>query len=73
MSYCKLLMKTAEFRHMDGVKCKIELSDAELIVTTTSENQESHPTTHVIHSNVKQLVEQLHSIFEILWKKAIPG
>jgi two-component system, OmpR family, sensor histidine kinase VicK len=73
MSYCKLLMKTAELRHMDGVKCKIELSDAELIVTTTSENQESHPTTHVIHSNVKQLVEQQHSIFEILWKKAIPA
>jgi hypothetical protein len=30
-------MKIAELRHMDGVKGKIELSDTELLVTTTLE------------------------------------
>ena len=54
---------------MDGVKGKIELSDTELIVTATLEKE----TLHVIHSNVKQLIEQQQSIFEILWKKAIPA
>ena len=54
---------------MDGVKGKIELSDTELIVTATLEKE----TLHVIHSNVKQLVEQEQSLFEILWKKAIPA
>jgi hypothetical protein len=73
MSYCKQLMKIAEVRHMDGVKCKIELSDSEIILTATPKKEESHLKTQVIHSNVKQLVEQQQSIFEILWKKAIPA
>ncbi|MGC2573079.1 MAG: HAMP domain-containing sensor histidine kinase, partial [Candidatus Nitrosopolaris sp.] len=73
MSYCKTLMKSAELRHLDGVKGKIQLNDTELIVTTTTENEESHQTVQVIYSNVKQLVEQQQSIFEILWKKAIPA
>ena len=72
ISYCKQLMKIAEVRHMDGVRGKIELSDKELVVTTNSE-KESQLTAQVIHSNVKQLVEQHRSIFEILWKKAIPA
>jgi two-component system, OmpR family, sensor histidine kinase VicK len=73
MSYCKMLMKIAELRHLDGVKGKIELSDTEIIITTTPENEELHQTAQVIHSNVKQLVEQQQSLFEILWKKAIPA
>jgi len=66
-------MKIAELRHLDGVKGKIELSDTELIVTTTTDNEESHQTVQVIYSNIKQLVEQQRSIFEILWKKAVPA
>jgi two-component system, OmpR family, sensor histidine kinase VicK len=69
ISSCKQVMNIAELRHMDGVKGKIELSDTELIVTTRIEKE----TLHVIHSNVKQLVEQQQSLFEILWKKAIPA
>ncbi|HYA84874.1 MAG TPA: HAMP domain-containing sensor histidine kinase [Candidatus Bathyarchaeia archaeon] len=69
ISSCKHVMKITELRHMDGVKGKIELSDTELIVTTRIEKE----TPQVIHSNVKQLVEQQQSIFEMLWKKAIPA
>ena len=69
ISSCKKVMKIAQLRHMDGVKGKIELSDTELIVTTTIKKE----TLQVIHSNVKQLVEQQQSIFENLWKKAIPA
>jgi two-component system, OmpR family, sensor histidine kinase VicK len=69
ISSCKQVMNIAQLRHMDGVKGKIELSDTELIVTATLEKE----TLHVIHSDVKQLVEQQQSIFEILWKKAIPA
>ena len=69
ISSCKQVMKIAQLRHMDGVKGKIELSDTELIVTATLEKE----TLHVIRSNVKQLVEQQQSLFEILWKKAIPA
>jgi two-component system, OmpR family, sensor histidine kinase VicK len=73
MSYCKMLMKIAELRHLDIVKGKIELTDTELIVSTTPENEESHQTAQIIHSNIKQLVEQQQSLFEIAWKKAMPA
>jgi two-component system, OmpR family, sensor histidine kinase VicK len=69
ISSCKQVMKIAQLRHMDGLKGKIELSDTELIVTTTIKKE----ILQVIHSNVKQLVEQQQSIFEILWKKAVPA
>jgi len=62
ISYCKHIMKIADLRHMDGVKGRIELSDTELIVTTRIEKE----TLHVIHGNVKQLVEQQQSVFETL-------
>src|SRR5581483_5105574 len=79
MSYNKTLMKIAELRHLDGLKGKIELTETELIVTTnpnptsTPRNSKSNQTIQVIHSNVKQLVEQQQSLFEIIWKKAIPA
>jgi two-component system, OmpR family, sensor histidine kinase VicK len=69
ISSCKQVMKIAQLRHIDGVTGKIELSDAELIVTTTVKKE----TLQVIHTNVKQLVEQQRSIFEMLWKKAVPA
>jgi two-component system, OmpR family, sensor histidine kinase VicK len=69
ISSCKQVMKIAQLRHIDGVTGKIELSDAELIVTTTIKKE----TLQVIHTNVKQLVEQQRSIFEMLWKKAVPA
>ncbi len=68
-----MLMKIAELRHLGGVKGKIELNGKELIVTATTENEESHQTAQVIYSNVKQLVEQQRYIFETLWKKTIPA
>jgi len=73
ISYSKMQMKIVELRHSDGVKGKIELTDTELIVTTTPQNEKSNQTVQVIHSNVKQLVEQQQSLFEIVWKKAIPA
>jgi hypothetical protein len=69
---CKQVMKIAELRHLDGVKGKIEVSDTELILTITPD-EESHVIPQVIHSNVKQLVDQQRHLFEILWKKAIPA
>jgi two-component system sensor histidine kinase VicK len=69
---CKQVMKIAELRHLDGVKGKIEVSDTELILTITPD-EESHVIPQVIHSNVKQLVHQQRHLFEILWNKAIPA
>jgi signal transduction histidine kinase len=73
VSYSKMLMKTAELRHLERVKGRIELTDTELIVTITPQAGKSHQKLQVIHSNVKQLVEQQQSLFEIVWKKAIPA
>ena len=56
-------MKIAELRHLDGVKGKIEVCDTELILTITPD-EEAHVIPQVIHSNVKQLVDQQKHLFE---------
>ncbi|MFL6338697.1 MAG: hypothetical protein ACJ718_06285 [Nitrososphaeraceae archaeon] len=68
--YCKEIMKIVnEFRHLDGLKGGIAVSETEYMATTVLE--EAKPLTQVIYSNVKEIVEQGQFIFDILWSKAI--
>ena len=39
----------------------------------TTELRKSNPSTHVIYSNVKEVVEQGQYIFDTLWNAAIPA
>jgi hypothetical protein len=68
--YCKQIMKIVdEFRHLDGLKGGIAVSETEYMATTVLE--ETKPLTQVIYSNVKEMVEQGQYIFDILWSKGI--
>jgi signal transduction histidine kinase len=68
--YCKELMKMVdELRHLDGVKGGMAVSESEYMATTVLE--ESRSLTEVIYSNVKEVVEQGHYIFDTLWNSAI--
>lgn len=68
--YCKEIMKIVnEFRHLDGLKGGIAVSETEYMATTIL--QEAKPLTQVIYSNVKEMVEQGQSIFDTLWNKSI--
>jgi two-component system, OmpR family, sensor histidine kinase VicK len=76
ISYCKELSKIAEICHLNGVKGNFEVSQktsgkGEYIGTSIL--QEEEPVAQLIHSNVKEIVEQEQFVFDTLWNKATPS
>jgi hypothetical protein len=87
--YCKQVMEILELRHLEHVRVGMEVNDDEFIVTGNHEDSQTianlskdtrsstranaTSSYQVIYCNVRQLVEQQQSIFDLLWSKAIPG
>jgi len=71
INYCKELMKIAEVRHVDNAKGGMAVSESEYIAT--AKLQEAKPVSHLIHSNVMEIVEQQQYVFKSLWANAIPA
>ncbi|MDP9289542.1 MAG: hypothetical protein M3P08_15285 [Thermoproteota archaeon] len=72
MHYCKELIKIVdEFRHLEGFKGGIAVSESEYMTTTTL--RQSEILTQVFYSNVKEVVEQGQYVFDTFWKKAVPA
>ena len=69
--YCKELMKITELRHLDNAKGGMAVNEIEYLATAYL--QESKPILHIIHSNVKEIVEQQQLVFESFWIRAIPA
>jgi two-component system, OmpR family, sensor histidine kinase VicK len=70
--YCKELIKLVnELRNLDGIRGGMAVNGFEYMATT--ELRKSNPSTHVIYSNVKEVVEQGQYIFDTLWNAAIPA
>jgi two-component system sensor histidine kinase VicK len=67
--YCKQLTEIVdEFRHLDGLKGSLCISESEFISTTTwKQRQSRYP---IIYSKEKQFIEQQQFIFDTIWKKA---
>jgi two-component system, OmpR family, sensor histidine kinase VicK len=79
VKYCKELMSdfAYEIRHLDGIKANFSVSETEYLASATLVEEESQqpmrPIQQVIHSNVKDIVEQQKYVFESFWNKAIPA
>jgi len=71
INYCKELMKMAELRHMDNPKGEMAVTETDYIATANL--QEAKPVSHLIHSNVREIVEQQQFFFKTLWANAIPA
>jgi hypothetical protein len=71
LNYCKELQKISSLRHIDSAKGGMAVSDLEYVATAVI--KETKPNSHLIYSNVKEIVEQEQSIFNSLWKIAIPS
>jgi two-component system, OmpR family, sensor histidine kinase VicK len=75
--YCKNLMNmrndnnnnSLEVHHMNDIDANFALNETEYLgsITISEHNQQA------IYSNVTEIVEQQHSIFETLWNKSIPA
>ena len=72
INYCKELKKIVdEFRHLEGLKGSISVSEMEYIGSSTW--REGQLLTPVIYSKEIEVIEQQQVLFETLWNKAIPA
>jgi signal transduction histidine kinase len=58
-------------RHVDNAKGGMAVSESEYIAT--AKLQEAKPVSHLIHSNVMEIVEQQQYVFKSLWDNSIPA
>jgi hypothetical protein len=68
--YVKELMKTAEFRHMDGIKGNYSIVDGIDYQATAAVDEGEGPTESVL-STARAFVDQQQFVFDMLWKKSI--
>ena len=61
-----------ELRHLDGIKGNFYVSEKEYVSPATV-HEEGRPASHVVYSNVKEVVEQGQYLFETLWSKTLPA
>jgi two-component system, OmpR family, sensor histidine kinase VicK len=73
--YCKEMLKFAsEIRHLDGIKGNFEVSDKqEYVAVTRLQKEAEEQIPQLIHSNVKEVVDQQQYVFESFWNRAIPS
>jgi signal transduction histidine kinase len=74
IDYCKELMKFSvnELRHLAGIKGNFYVSETEY-VSPAANHEKGKPASHVVYSNVQEVVEQGQYLFETLWNKAMPA
>ena len=67
IQYCKDLMKIAQTRHMKEIEANLLLNEKEYLGSITLKE----PNQQVVYTNIREIVEQQHNIFETLWNKSI--
>jgi two-component system, OmpR family, sensor histidine kinase VicK len=72
ISFCKELLATMvdELRHLDGIKGNFYVSEREYIAPAAS-HEKGKPSSQIIYSNMKEIVEEQQYIFDTLWNKSI--
>lgn len=71
IAYCKELIKlVGEVRHLDGIKISFYMDENEYLAPATF-HEKGKPASEIIYSNVKELVEHQHYVFDTLWNKSI--
>ena len=70
---CKVLLDIVdELRHLDGVKTNFMISEEEYLAPLVQDKSEAMASEH-IYSDMIQIVEHGHCIFDTLWSKSIPA
>ena len=71
INYCKDHSKVSEIRHIEGIKGNFGIIDGKEYVIHLI-NKESEAPSQIIYSNDRRSAEAQQSLFNILWKNAIP-
>lgn len=69
---CKELIKLVdELRHLEGVKGGVAVNESVYMATTVL--RKSKPSSQVIYSDLREVVEQGQYVFDTLWNAAVPA
>jgi hypothetical protein len=71
IDHCKQLMKVVDLRHIEGPKGVFRVNETEYHYNAVLD--ESKHVAVIIRSNLKQLVTQQQTVFDLLWDKAVPA
>jgi signal transduction histidine kinase len=70
-SFCKSLMALVdELRHLDGIKGNFFVSETEYIAPAAL-HEKGKPSSQIVYSNMKEIVEEQQYIFDTLWNKSL--
>ncbi len=70
---CKQLIDMVdELRHLSGIKGNFYISESEYIAPATV-HEKGKPASHIIYSNVKEIVEHQQYVFDSFWTRAVPA
>jgi hypothetical protein len=73
LSNCKDLLTIVDgLRHIDGIKGTFYVSNEQYLAPSLVHDKDK-PTSQMIRSNVREIIEQHQYLFETLWNKAILG
>ena len=74
ISYCKQLLTTMlyELRHLDGMKGNFYISESAFLAPATF-HEKGKPSSQIIYSNVKEIVEHQRYVFDSFWNSAVPA
>jgi two-component system, OmpR family, sensor histidine kinase VicK len=71
--YCKELTKIVDqLRHLDGIRGNFMVNESECLSPVVL-FEEGKIASQIVHSNVKELVEQQQYTFDTFWSKSIPA
>jgi two-component system, OmpR family, sensor histidine kinase VicK len=69
--FCKSLMALVdELRHLDGIKGNFFVSETEYIAPAAL-HEKGKPSSQIVYSNMKQIVEEQQYVFDTLWNKSL--
>lgn len=74
VSFCKELLSSVvnDLHHLDGIKGNFFVSEKEYIAPAAL-HEKDKPSSQIIHSNMKEIVEEQQYLFDTLWGKSIPA
>ena len=73
LSYCKKLLPIVdELRHLDGIKGNFYISESGYLAPA-SFHERGKSASHIIYSNVKEMIDNQKYVFESFWSRGIPS
>ena len=74
VSFCKELLISVvnDLHHLDGIKGNFYVSEKEYIAPAAL-HEKDKPSSQIIKSNMKEIVEEQQYVFDTLWNKSIPA